>query len=405
MANNKMAAFAALLFSFFIQGFCDIVGITSDYAAAAFGWSLTTTGFVPMLVFVWFLFLSVPVGVWVNRWGRKRTVLVGMGVTLAGTLVPLVHTGWACLLGYALIGVGNVVLQVSQNVLLRNVVRRGRFLVGSITAGQVVKAVSSFCGPLMVLVAVWVFGDGDPDNWYMVFPLLGWVTVMAALWLHATPIDADDEVEADASVTKTLALLRNKTMLALFIGMFFVVATDVGANFISSKIMLQRYGWSLDQAGTAQIVYYTCRTLGAILGIYVFTRVRSITYFRCNITACVAVLALLALCRFDPVTTLVFIGATGFLCSCIFPVVYTKALEQAPLHANSVTGLMITAVAGGGIVTPIIGYMVDTMQTLSAGIAVLLACAAYLCCCAYALDGAKSSVTFTRDIQPKAQTA
>lgn len=395
MANKKMASFMALLCSFFIQGFCDIVGITSDYAAAAFDWSLTMSGFVPMLVFVWFLFLSVPVGVKVNGWGRKRSVLIGMGITLAGTLVPLAHTSWAFLAGYALIGIGNVVLQVSQNVLLRNVVSHGRLFVGSVTAGQVVKAVSSFCGPLMVLVAVRLFGGGDPMNWYMVFPLLGMVTLVSGLWIYKSPFTADDEKEPDASIGGTLALLKNKTLLALFIGMFFVVATDVGANFISSKIMLQRYGWSLDEAGTAQVVYYTCRTLGAALGVYMFTRVRSITYFRWNITACVGVLALLALCRFDPATTLILIGATGFLCSCIFPVVYTKALEQVPHRANSVTGLMITAVAGGGIVTPIIGYMVDTMQTLSAGITVLLVCSAYLCCCAYSLNGAKKSVSLS----------
>ena len=30
-----------VLSGFFVMGFCDIVGISSDYAASAFGWSAT----------------------------------------------------------------------------------------------------------------------------------------------------------------------------------------------------------------------------------------------------------------------------------------------------------------------------------------------------------------------------
>lgn len=389
-----MTAFVALLFAFFVQGFCDIVGIASDYARNAFGWSLTVAGFVPLLVFVWFLFLSIPVGVKVNSWGRKNTVMAGMLVTLVGMTVPLARTGWACMAGFALLGIGNVILQVSQNVLLRNVIRSGRYFTSAVTAGQVAKAVSSFCGPLFILAAIHVVGSGKAEDWYLVFPLLGIITLISGAALYFSPFGREGEREAGASVGNTVALLGNKTLLMLFAGMFFVVAADVGANFISSKIMIQRYGWSLDDAGQAQQVYYICRTLGALMGIFVMTRVPLVLYFRYNVSACAAVLLLLALCRFDSATTLALIGAVGFLCSCLFPIVYTKALDASPGRANSVTGLMITAVSGGGIVTPVIGWLVDTAGTLSAGISVLLCCIFYLVGCAFRMKGEKNDTTF-----------
>lgn len=59
LKTNK-TAILPVLFGFFIMGFCDIVGISSDYAQDAFGWSNTMTGFVPSMVFVWFLFLEYP---------------------------------------------------------------------------------------------------------------------------------------------------------------------------------------------------------------------------------------------------------------------------------------------------------------------------------------------------------
>ena len=164
MEKTSKQAVACVIFSFFVMGFCDIVGISSDYAQKAFGWSDTTTGLVPAMVFVWFLFFSVPAGIRMNRWGRKNTVLIGMAVTIVGTLVPLLRGSWACLAGYALIGIGNAILQVSQNALVGHVVRNERLLSSSLTAGQFVKAISSFSGPFIMLFAVNVLGGGNTDN-------------------------------------------------------------------------------------------------------------------------------------------------------------------------------------------------------------------------------------------------
>ena len=66
-------------------------------------------------------------------------------------------------------GIGNAILQVSLNPLLSNVVTSQRLLTSSLTAGQVIKAVSSLVGPEIVLLAVAHFGD---DKWYYCFPYI-----------------------------------------------------------------------------------------------------------------------------------------------------------------------------------------------------------------------------------------
>ena len=172
MKNKSNIAVGAVLLSFFIQGFCDIVGISSEYAREAFGWSHTMAGFLPSMVFVWFLFFSVPVGIKMNRWGRKNTVLVGMGVTIVGMFIPLMQSSWACLAGYAMLGIGNAILQVSQNSLLKNIITNDRQMTSAVTSGQVVKALSSFSGPFIILFAINVFGSGSNDDWYLVLGVL-----------------------------------------------------------------------------------------------------------------------------------------------------------------------------------------------------------------------------------------
>ena len=56
-----MLAVLPVLFGFFVMGFCDIAGILSDYAREAFGRSHAMAGLVPSMVFIWFLFFSIPV--------------------------------------------------------------------------------------------------------------------------------------------------------------------------------------------------------------------------------------------------------------------------------------------------------------------------------------------------------
>ena len=385
MKAREISNIGAVLFSFFVMGFCDIVGISSDYAREAFGWSQGMAGLLPSMVFVWFLFLSVPVGIKMNKWGRKNTVLLGMVVTIVGMMIPLIGTSWSCLIGYAALGIGNAILQVSENPLIKNVVTDEKILTSSLTAGQVVKAVSSFCGPFVMLLAVNVFGGGDKHYWYLAFPILGFITLLSALWLILSPIEREPIEKTNVTVGETFALLKNPTILLLFFGIFFAVAIDVGTNFVSSKIMINRYGWSVAEAGMAPQVYFICRTIGAFLGVFLMTKVFDMVYYRWNIITCIVVIVSLAFIQLPETWALAQIGAIGFLCSCIFPIIYSMAVQAEPDKANLISGLMITAVAGGGAATPFIGFATDAAGTITAGVCVLLLCAGYLTYCAFGI--------------------
>ncbi|MBR6369459.1 MAG: MFS transporter [Bacteroidaceae bacterium] len=389
MKTKQISCIGAVLFSFFVMGFCDIVGISSDYAQEAFGWSQSMTGLLPSMVFVWFLFLGVPIGIKMNRWGRKNTVLLGMAVTIAGMMVPLVGTSWACIVGYIALGIGNAILQVSENPLIKNVVTNEKILTSSLTAGQVVKAVSSFCGPFIMLFAVNILGNGDTDKWYLAFPVLGVITLLSALWLILSPIEREPIEENDVTIRQTFGLLKNRTILLLFLGIFFVVGIDVGTNFVSSKVMIARYGWTLGEAGIAPQVYFICRTIGAFLGVFLMTKIREITYFRLNIVTCILVIISLAFIKLPASGALIQFGAIGFLCSCIFSIIFSMAVQAMPDKANLISGLMITAIAGGGAVTPLIGMATDWAGSITAGVCVLLLCAGYLTYCAFGIKTEK----------------
>ena len=372
--KNSVWAALPVLFGFFVMGFCDIVGISSDYAASAFGWSSTMAGLIPSVVFIWFFLLGVPFGVMMNRIGRKNTVLLSMLITVVGMALPLLHYDSAMTLAaYALLGIGNAILQVSVNPLLQNVITDERLLTSSLTAGQVVKAISSFVGPFIVLAAVNWFGGGDEGKWYYCFPIMGAITLFSGLWLLVTPIEREthpqplparegsnytqDEINAKElsaplplreGLGESLSLLSDKTILLLFFGIFFAVGTDVSTNFLSSKVMISRFAYTKEAAGMAPQVYFVCRTIGAFIGMFLMARMSEIKFFRLNIVGCLAFALALAFIS-HPILNFICIGGIGFCCSCVFPIVYGLALKSRPDKGNEISGLMIMAVAGGTV--------------------------------------------------------
>jgi fucose permease len=103
-----------------------------------------------------------------------------------------------------------------------------------------------------------------------------------------------------------------------------------------------------------------------------------------------AIVTLLVLAFVENQTVnLVAIGAIGFLASCIFPIIYSMAVQTRPEKANLISGLMITAVAGGGAVTPIIGIATDAVGIIG-GVFVILVCVLYLTYCAFGVKVEKA---------------
>ena len=381
---KKTFNLCAVLFGFFVMGFCDIVGISSDYAASAFGWSPTMAGLIPSVVFVWFFLLGVPFGVMMNHIGRKNTVLLSMAVTVVGMALPLVHyDSTMTLVAYALLGIGNAILQVSLNPLLQNVVTDERLLTSSLTAGQVVKAISSFVGPFIVLAAVNLLGGGDEGKWYLCFPIMGAITLVSGLWLLLSPIK-HEESQQGSGLGQTLSLLSDKTVLLLFLGIFFAVGTDVSTNFLSSKVMISRFDYTKEAAGMAPQLYFICRTVGAFLGMFLMTKISEMRYFRLNIIFCLLFAVALALISHETVN-LICIGGIGFCCSCVFPIIYGLALKCRPEKANEISGLMIMAVAGG-TVSFLVGAANDQAGIMG-GALVIAAEIAYLTYCAFFVKG------------------
>ena len=348
--NKSLHKLLPVLFGFFVMGFCDVVGISTSYVQQDFGLSETLAGFIPSMVFIWFLLLSIPAALAMNRLGRKNMVQISNGITAIGMLIPFVHYNLAtCMTAFVLLGIGNTILQVSLNPLLTNVVK-GDALTSSLTAGQVVAL----------------------------------LTLLSAAWLMCTPIREEAEAPQASPVGATFALLKDRTVLLLFLGIVFVVGVDVGLNTVAPKLLIERGGYPVEQAGLGSSVYFVCRTVGALIGSILLVRMNDVRYFRIHIFAAIAAMAVLYFVQ-GTVGMLALVGLIGFACSSIFSVIYSTALKCHPEKANEISGLMITGVCGGAVIPPLMGFTTDLLGSQTGSLLVISACMLYLAGSALAL--------------------
>ena len=370
--------FIPVLATFFVMGFCDVVGIATSYLKQDFALSESLAGFIPSMVFIWFLFLSVPAAIAMNRIGRKAMVQVSNAVTFVGMLIPFFsYTFVSCMVAFVLLGIGNTLLQVSLNPLLTNVVK-GERLTSCLTGGQVVKAVSSFCGPFIALAATAAFG-----NWKYLFTIYAAITLLSFLLLEMTEIPREAAEGKQATLGQAFGLLKDKTVLLFFLGIFFVVGVDVGTNTVSAKLLIERCGMDVDKASLGASVYFICRTLGAFLGTFLLARMDDIKYLKINLLLAVAAMTFLFFVQ-PAWAILAGIGGIGFFCSSVFSVLFSQALKARPEKANEISGFMITGVCGGAVIPPLMGLATEWAGNQRGSLLVISLCLLYLVWCAFA---------------------
>ena len=364
-SSNKTSfgALAVVMLCFFTMGFVDLVGIASNYVQQDLGLSDSQANIMPSLVFFWFLIFSVPTGMLMNKIGRKRTVLLSIIVTVLSLVLPMFGNSYPLMLvAFSLLGIGNALMQTSLNPLVSNIVTGN--LSSTLTFGQFVRAIASFLAPY---IAMWGATQVLPSaglGWRVLFPIYGIIGVVAIVCLGMTTIH-EEPVAKGSSVIDCFRLLGKPFILLCFLSIMCHVGIDVGTNTTAPKILIERLGMTLAEAGFATSLYFIFRTLGCLSGSAILRKVPEKVFFALSVGMLVAAMIILAVA--DVKWSLyVGIALVGFGNSNIFSITFAQALQHDPDHKNEISGLMIMGLFGGTIFPLAMGFMSDAMGTLGA---------------------------------------
>jgi len=360
-----------VLLAFFVMSFVDLVGISVDRVSSDMNLSATLAQLIPSAALVWFLLLSVPVGILQSRLGKKFMLNVGILVTALGLLVPFFFYSFSMVLaGFALLGIGNTIVQVSANPLLVGVVpgnRASSFL----SFSQFIKSIGSMLGAPLAAVLATRFGD-----WKLLFLVFGVVSILSAIWLGATKVDEPKQAEEKASLSSTFKLLGDGFILLMVLSIFVVVGIDVGFNSNSGQFLMKTFGMEQVAAESGRSIYFFGKMLGTFGGAILLTRFAARKFYLWSaILGILAFAAILFLRSHMAAWVLVFI--IGLAVANIFPVVFSITVAKYPARSNEISGLMMMAICGGAVIPLLMGWVTDISNNV-AGMAVLLVCMFYL---------------------------
>lgn len=374
----KNKSFLVVMLTFFTMGFVDLVGAASNRVQADLALTEAQTYFIPSLVFFWFLIFSVPTSALMNKIGRKNTVLVSLVVTLLALLLPIFGNGYYLMLAaFSLLGIGNAIMQTSLNPLVTNIIQ-GDKLASTLTFGQFVKAIASFMAPIIMTWGA-TMSMSFGLEWRIIFPIYGVIGVLATLLLFGTKI-AEAPVEGNtAGFVDCFKLLANPFVLLCFISIMCHVGIDVGTNTTAPKLLVDRLGWTLDEAAFATSLYFIFRTLGCFSGSFILQKVSSKTFFA--ISACMIVLSMILMALGQSQWMLYLgIALVGYGNSNIFGITFAEALKAMPEKQNEVSGLMIMGLFGGTLFPLCMGYATTLMGGTIGAVLVMAIGAVYLTC-------------------------
>jgi len=308
-----------------------------------------------------------------EQYGGKFVMLAAFIISFIGALLFGIFPNYnIAIISLFLIGSGMAMLQVVINPLLRSAGGESEFSFYSLM-GQFFFGLASFLSPLVYTylsknintsdnVFIVLLNKVVPENltwvsFYWVFSCISLIMIIIISLFKFPKIDLKED-EKSGALSVHADLLKNKTVILFFIGIFCYVGSEQGvANWIS-QFLVTYHGYNPQTIG-AQVVswFWGMMTAGTFVGLLLvnFFDSRNILFF---FTA-LAILALSIGLFGGSTITLYAFPAVGFFIAVMYPIIISLGLNSLPSHHGSFSGILMTGICGGAIIPLIIGLLGD----------------------------------------------
>lgn len=155
-----------------------------------------------------------------------------------------------------------------------------------------------------------------------------------------------------------LNLLQQRTVYLYFLGIFLYVGTEQGvANWIS-KFLQQYHDVDPHTTGATTVsLFWGMMTAGTALGLVLLKFIDS---RKVIIGFALAAIICLAIALFGPASiALIAFPLVGFFISVMWSIIISLGLNSVDTHHGSLSGILVTGIAGGAVIPLIVGSLGD----------------------------------------------
>ncbi len=375
MKKRSTLMISLILFIFFVISFLtNILGPIVPDIIKSFRLGLGMAGFLSFSFFVAYGIMSVPAGLLVEKYAEKKVILFAFLLALIGALLFAMFPVFAVALpSLFLIGIGMAMLQVAINPLLRQSGGEEHFAFYSVLA-QFVFGLASFLSPQLYSYLVnnlhtqktsFILKILNPIvpqqlEWaslYWVFAGMVVVVIVIIAFIRFPKVEltADEKIETGKAFRN---LLKNRTVILFFIGIFAYVGTEQGIANWASKFLQTYHGIDPATTGADVISYFWgLLTLGCLLGLLLLKLIDS---RKVLIVFAIGAIIALTIALFGTAEVSIYaFPASGFFLSVMWGVIFSLALNSVAEHHGTLSGILCTAILGGAVVPLAIGGMAE----------------------------------------------
>ncbi len=345
-----------IFLAFFLMGLADAMGPNADAVKNAYAISNVMSTLLPFVVFIAFAAFSVPGGLLAARIGKKKLLMLGLGINAAALVLPSLQVPsfpvlLACIF---LLGVGTTFLQVAGNPIMRDVSAEGAYS-RNLAFAQGIKGIGSTASTFLV---TWIatLALFQTMSWRGAFPLF--CVLMALAFVSVAFVNVKEtKTEEPPSIGSSLGLLKEPIFLLAVLGIFLYVGAESSmGRFL--KPTLQGFGLDEQTANKyGPTLFFLLLTIGRLLGSAVLSVMTPRTCFR--LSAFLGLVGGAALMLGSKPLSFAGIIAAGLGFANIWPMLFSITVEERPERANELSGLMCMAISGGAIVPLLMGWLFD----------------------------------------------
>jgi fucose permease len=363
-----------IFLAFFLMGLADAMGPNADRVMKEYQISNFMSTLLPFVVFIAFAAFSVPGGLLAARIGKKKLLLLGLGLNAAALVLPSFQVpSFPVLLGCIfLLGVGTTFLQVAGNPIMRDVSPEGTYS-RNLSFAQGIKGIGSTASTYLVtaLASLALFNS---LGWRAAFPVFCVLMVLAFVSVAMLNVK-ETKADVPPSIRSSLGLLQEPIFLLAVLGIFLYVGAESSmGRFL--KPTLEAFGMNEKAASKyGPTLFFLLLTIGRLLGGVLLTIMSPRTCFR--LSAFLGLAGAAALMAGSQALSLVGIVAAGLGFANVWPMLFSITVEERPARANELSGLMCMAISGGALVPLFMGWLRD-LELGAVSFAVPTASFAYL---------------------------
>lgn len=368
--GSHRAPFLLALFAMLLFGVLDMLrGVVGPSILHAFSLNYALLGLLFSLSSIGYLVGSFISGIFLDRFGQKPVMTVGVIILLVGLVFIATAKTYVFLgLGYGLSGIGNGLMEIAVNSVVP--------LVSSQHQSRYFNLLHGFYGAgatFAPIAAAWVISTFSVWQLPYVFAGILVIALLVLVFMTAYP----SVQHATISVAKTGSslplsrLLVSPALYLLILAIMVYVVAEVGiANWLPIFLHTTR-GFSTSLAATFLALFYLTFTIGRFTGSVIVHRmgsVRSIVIasflaFSCTITASLV----------QGYASSLFVVA-GLFFGLIFPTISSIASETFPTRTAAVMSMLFTFAGLGSIAATWLIGVIATAFGLAVGFYVMDAC-------------------------------